>query len=295
VKFFDVDWNYGTRAAYPMATLRFKSPVPKGIEIVPTVYITSRVVRELDTSSWAAEELAHDIRHKLESMADSLPGASIHEIQFDCDWTPSTRDVYFKLLRAMSNTAAYGNYRYHWDLSATIRLHQIKYFRQTGVPPVSRGMLMAYNMGNVTDPGEENSIFRADEVLRYLGGLEAYPLPLDAALPLFSWGVVFHLGHFSELLNGVRAEELLRDSTFEAEEGSGFRVRNDTYFHGHHLLQGDMIRIEEVNTDECEKVARAIASRAGHDSMSVSLFHFDPSILKHYGRASIEDIYGAFD
>ena len=43
-------------------------------------------------------------------------------------------------------------------MSATIRLHQVKYRADTGVPPVDRGMLMAYNLLPPDQAGERSSI-----------------------------------------------------------------------------------------------------------------------------------------
>ncbi len=75
-------------------------------------------------------------------------------------------------------------------LSATIRLHQVKYFETTGVPPVKSGMLMFYNTGDLENPSEENSILNIETAELYLSGLEDYPMQLDIVLPLFSWAVV---------------------------------------------------------------------------------------------------------
>ena len=77
---------------------------------------------------------------------------------------------------------------YRYQLSATIRLHQVKYREETGVPPVDYGVLMYYNMGHISAMGA-NSIYDRSTALRYLGKLREYPLPLDIALPMFAWGV----------------------------------------------------------------------------------------------------------
>ena len=57
-----------------------------------------------------------------------------NSIQIDCDSTISTKEKYFNLLVFLSD--------YIDCVSATIRLHQINYFRVTGVQTVNRGVLM---------------------------------------------------------------------------------------------------------------------------------------------------------
>ena len=66
------------------------------------------------------------------------------EIQLDCDWNSSTQKKYFNLIEEMKLYPTWENIVW----SATIRLHQLKYPKQTGVPPVNKGVLMFYNMGN---------------------------------------------------------------------------------------------------------------------------------------------------
>ena len=52
------------------------------------------------------------------------------EIQFDCDWTQTTKENYFSFLTRMKN------YLPGVKISSTIRLHQIKDRETMGVPPV---------------------------------------------------------------------------------------------------------------------------------------------------------------
>ncbi len=100
-------------------------------------------------------------------------------------------------------------------VSATLRLHQIKYHQKTGVPPVRKGILMFYNMGSPTRMDVQNSMLDLDIAKQYIGNLESYPLPLDVALPLFSWGVLFHHQHFIMLVNNLREQDLLDHKDFE--------------------------------------------------------------------------------
>ena len=104
-----------------------------------------------------------------------------YEIQFDCDWTETTKEKYFhllKLARARLNQFGFSTAK----ISATIRLYQCKYLFKTGVPPVDKGMLMCYNMGNLKNPGTKNFILESYELRKYISSLNTYPLQLDVAV-----------------------------------------------------------------------------------------------------------------
>ena len=83
-------------------------------------------------------------------------------------------------------------------LSATIRLHQVKYYKQAGIPPVDRGMLMFYNMGKLNALTAENSIYNSNDAAGYIETVDDYPLKLDLALPAFSWAVHFRNSYSEE-------------------------------------------------------------------------------------------------
>jgi hypothetical protein len=178
VRVFDLGWSAIESRAEPLGALTATEPAPAGVEVVPVVYVKNEVfqqlardrIGELARTTWAA------VRERT-----TILGAP-HQLQLDCDWTPSTRDAYFEFLRQLRQVAGV-------PLSATIRLHQIKFREKTGVPPVERGMLMFYNMGTFNAALGQRAIFDAPIAAQYLERLPSYPLPLDLALPVYSWTV----------------------------------------------------------------------------------------------------------
>ncbi|MGB4931558.1 MAG: hypothetical protein WBP43_16385, partial [Chitinophagales bacterium] len=185
VKFFDVNWDKATAQPSPVANIHFSSEIPAGIEIIPVVFITNETLSHLDSAQTTM--LAQKISKRIQGVIETNKIATPQEIQLDCDWTESTRENYFLLISTMKNFPDWKNTLW----SATIRLHQIKYAEQTGIPPVNRGMLMFYNMGNIEDISAENSIYDAATAELYTNRISEYPLPLDAALPCYSWGLLF--------------------------------------------------------------------------------------------------------
>ena len=289
VRFFDVQWRGERNQPYPASVATFGSPLPKGVEIIPTVYVTVDVMRRAH-EEFSPAELAERITGKIESMASDigLPVDSIREIQLDCDWTASTRTAYFELLSEVKEK------RPEWTLSATIRLHQIRYRVETGIPPVDRGMLMAYNVGQVTAPEEKNSIFTEEEVGKYLGPLDESPLPLDVALPIFSWGVRFHFDRFAAVIDGVRLSDMRGRPEFERFGENLWRARTNTELRGEPISAGDVIRVEEPDREGVLSVARRVAGDLDDESLTVSLYRFDRSFMND-GFDYFQETYRAFE
>ena len=188
LRFFDVKWNANQNAAFPTAVLQWEDKnLPKGTEIIPVVYITNETI-SLTKKEIDAKLLVENIAFKINSLLKKIDQENypVREVQFDCDWTDTTKERYFSFLKNIKQRL-----EKQPEISATIRLHQVKFFKKTGIPPVDKGVLMFYNMGDLTNKKESNSILNLEVAKQYLGKLEQYPLDLDVALPLFSWGVQF--------------------------------------------------------------------------------------------------------
>lgn len=214
VRMFDVAWSEAERRAVPMGPLVVPAGarLPAGVELVPVVFLRDEVLRHA-----AAGPLAGEIWGEVSRRTAAL-GSAPRELQLDCDWTDHTRDAYFALLRAVRQAG-------HVSLSATIRLHQIKYRERTGVPPIDRGMLMFYNMGKFSADPDARAIFDADSAARYLARVGEYPLPLDLALPIWSWTV--HVrdgaapGHVRRAPRRALVQACLRADEEQGAQGQG--------------------------------------------------------------------------
>lgn len=290
VRFFDVQWSAGTAEALPRSTARFATRLPADLEIVPTIYITNETMRRV--SAERLGELAERIVEKVERMVRELggDGGRYRELQIDCDWTASTRTSYFALLRSIDDLLPESV-----TLSATIRLHQVRYRRDTGTPPADRGLLMVYNTGEVTEPAEENSIITESVVASYIDRLEDYPLPLDVALPIFSWGVRFHFGRFASIIPEVTAAELADRREFRQIATNRFVARRQTELRGERLEPGDVIRTEEARPEEVLPVAGAIARELRSEPRTIVLYRYDPLIFARHETNRLLPLYRAFE
>ncbi|GAK53293.1 hypothetical protein U14_04558 [Candidatus Moduliflexus flocculans] len=290
VKFFDVDWfDSAPRGAFPVAPVRFASKFPADMEIVPTVFLTNATVRRIPLNE--IPTLAGQITQKIQRMAKAANLPPFREIQLDCDWTGATRAAYFTLLQAIIDLTQ----PQQIAISATIRLHQLKYDDSIGVPPVARGMLMCYNMASPKYAGARNAIFDLRSIDYYLDKFRGYPLPLDVALPLFSWGAVYRRERFIMLINNARTSDFDGRTEFERDEDGMFAAKQDAIIRGQDVFKGERVRVDEPRMDHAQRLAQYLAAQSGHAPVSVAWFHYDPNVVKYYAVSDIEQAYWPFD
>lgn len=278
LKFFDVDWDSQRGMPVPLALIQMDTQKLTPFQIVPTIFITNRTLTHL--AAGQTKSLATRIVDKIK-VKTSRP---IAEIQIDCDWTTSTRNVFFQLLREIKSLMLPEQ-----RLSCTIRLHQLSFPEQTGIPPVDRGMLMCYNVGKVGEWQEENSILTPNVVEQYLEAAPDYPLALDVAFPLFRWGTVFREGVLVHLINDLGAVHLTDTSRFANLSANRFEVVKSTYLDGYYLYQGDRIRIEGVTPETLMKTAKSLGKYLPIPE-TITWYHLDSSIINRYSHATLRSV-----
>jgi hypothetical protein len=286
IKLFDVDWDEATHFPKPVGELMgFKSNDSLMQNVVPTIFITNRTF--LQTPKTALDTLATLILQQID-----LKIANTHykEIQFDCDWNESSKTNYFDFL-----TIIHSKLNKNIQLSATIRLHQIKFYEKTGVPPVDRGMLMCYNVSDLDSPQSVNSVSEPAALKSYLKNARAYPLALDVALPIFAWGVVLRNAQAVKLIHPLRSDDadLNNNTVFAKKTNYNFEILQNTYFKGHYLYKDDVIRIEEVpfqTLRETTKLLKPLLEKKSQDTLTVAFFHLDSTNLKAYRYEDLQNI-----
>tara|TARA_B100001250_G_scaffold11370_1_gene9875 strand:+ start:9988 stop:10947 length:960 start_codon:yes stop_codon:yes gene_type:complete len=192
-------------------------------------------------------------------------------LQIDCDWTLKTKEPYFKLLSILSKDIK--------SLSATIRLHQIKYAKSTGIPPVNKGVMMIYNLESPTDTNTQNSIFTYDKAVQYLYGyLTDYPLQLDVALPAFSWGVHYHHGVIKNLISDFDPNDI--DSINMKKKKNGyFKAKKAHFYNRHRISKRDEIRYEYPKIKEVKKIINFLKENLKQDNTEIIFFSLNSNFL----------------
>ncbi|MFQ3575571.1 MAG: hypothetical protein SNJ77_03955 [Cytophagales bacterium] len=205
---------------------------------VPCIFIENLLFTKLDTPQLA--QLSVSVAEKLKFYASQW---SFDEVQIDCDWNQTTKEQYFLFLEKLS--------KHNWEVSSTIRLHQIKFKEKSGIPPVKKGYLMCYNMGNIKRIDERNSIFDFEEMKSYLANLEDYPMSLDIALPIFSWSVLFRKGEFKSI--SIDKMDFNNPEKFKKLKVNMFECLKSHKTSKTVILRGDQLRFEEVDVMQIAK------------------------------------------
>ena len=269
IRMFDVgvedEWNAnGREDVIPLGTTVFKSPVPDGCEVIPTVYITLKALRAYEGHE---TELADLIIERVYAMASWNDLGEVKELQYDCDWTAETRPS-FELLcdHTRKQLAEKGAI-----LSGTIRLHQI----EEAYYPFDKGVVMIYNTGSLYDGNAHNSIIDYDDVNKYLSverridkflkaRKENCPV-MEMAYPTYGWGVVYDSD-----LNFKRL------------------VSSQENYKPH---WSDYVRWETSEIDEVIRVKGLVDNTIGRAGCGNIIYHLDTDNLSKYSDDEIENIY----
>jgi len=288
LRFFDIDWEAASGQPRPVAVVEKAATLPESIELIPVVFITNRTFLNLPDED--IPSLAENVLKKIFLIALDFPEHEVKELQFDCDWSPKTRQKYFEFLRQVRLKLVEKPIL----LSSTIRLHQVRYFEKTGVPPADRGVLMFYNMGDLEDIQAENTILDLNIAKQYLDNFGEYPLPLDIALPLFSWGVLIREGKMISLINNLSVDDLEEEDRFSKISESRFEVAKSTYLQGYYLYKGDVLRIESAPAETLLESAELLSNVLKTKDLSLIFYHLDSVSLNKYPHETLEKICDIF-
>lgn len=288
VKFFDVTWDETSQQPIPVADISFEQPIPANFSVIPVVFITNKTLEHLDTIQ--TKYLAQKIAKRIQYIIDTNNLAQPTEIQIDCDWTATTRQNYFSLLQTIKQYPAFNKIQ----ISATIRLHQIKYYKTTGVPPVDKGLLMFYNMGNIEDDKSVNSIYDENIATQYVDYIKAYPLALDAAIACYSWGLLYDNHKLLRIFYPLYQDKI-SDSLFLKVGDNTYKANGNFYFEGQFFVSGNILKLETMTPELSKLAAEQLAENLHNEKINVILFHLDEIILKKYSNEDLEAIYNSFE
>lgn len=302
LRLFDVD-AAARSFAEPIAELHFSATDLKAFDsIIPTVFITNRTL--INTDATKIDSLTALIFHKIRTITEGgMDDNKISALLIDCDWTATTKDKFFQLIQQLKTLS-------DKPITTTIRLHQVKFKDKTGVPPADKGLLMAYNTGDVSNPKTQNSILDIAVLKAYIPDLGTYPLPLDVALPIFSWGIVKRDGqavqlipHFSKdflVKNGADTVEARnpdsfgKGTSFQEKSNKEIEILKNGYYNGLYLYADDVIKIEEVSLNDLKRAADLLSPHIHNPHITVSFFSLDSVNLSRYASKDVLDLVQRF-
>ncbi|WP_289663544.1 hypothetical protein [Flavobacterium panacagri] len=281
VRYFDIGLQPETKQPIPISPIRFDENL-NGFTIVPVVFIQNKVMLEPNLD---VNELAEKTFGFIEQI-NSKNKIVCQEIQIDCDWTLKSKENYLKFIEVFKKLSKK-------KLSATIRLHQVKYFKKTKIPNVDSGVLMYYNMGSIASDSL-NSIYDQKVAEKYLSSLKKYPLHLDLALPIYSWGVHIRNNKVIGLRSKMNTKELLQDSNFEKTHSIFFRVKKSNYKNGIFYEENDLLKIEEIATKDLKEMAEDLDENLPAKPNEIIFYDLDEFNLNHYEKNIFEQVISKF-
>lgn len=274
LRLFDVDYDFNQAKARPRGPLQLPDTarLPSDMPVTPVVFIVERVFRQaIDVT-----DLARRINRTIGGLATGHPALEqATRWQIDCDWTPGSRDRYFAFLTALQAL------RPDLTISVTIRLHQYRERVDNGIPPVPEGLLMCYNMEPVQQARVDNAIYREALLRGYLDA-PPYPLVLDAALPLFSWGAAFRGDRFL----GITPTPDQQHSVLQPLSENRFLLRRDTTLGNVFLRAGDLLRYDGPG-GEAGLIRAATLLRQQPELRDLHFFDWQPGRLDSYALTPI--------
>lgn len=281
IRYFDIGLYPETKEPIPISPIRFQENI-NGFNVVPVVFIQNKV---MSLPNLDIDDLAQKTVHLVEEI-NAKNKIACQEIQIDCDWTLKSKDNYLKFIEQFKKLSKK-------KLSATIRLHQVKYFKKTKIPNVDSGVLMYYNMGTIA-PDAENSIYSQKIAGKYLKSLKKYPLHLDFALPIYSWGVHIRNQKVIGLRSKLNANELQKDINFEKIDAIFFKVKKSNYKNGVFYEENDLLKIEAISSEDLKEMADELDDNVVQRPREIIFYDLDEFNIKNYEKNIFKQVISCF-
>jgi len=283
VRYFDIETDKTLHKPLPIGIVHFADSIIHQ-KITPVIYIKNEVFKDINDNG--IDSLSKNILHLVQQINNTIHQTP-NTIQFDCDWTLTTKDTYFKFLKKYKQISA-------CTTSATIRLHQIKHWVNTGFPPVDKGVLMFYNMGKI-DAGNNNSIYDSKIAASYLEPLKNYTLPLDIALPIFSWSIQIRNHQVVHLLNKMNERHFDSDTAFIKTSKDRYRVAFSCFKGSYYFIKDDEVKVEQVSGNDLEDMTRLIQKHNKQTIHQIIFYDLDAFNLNNYETDTYQKVARYFN
>ena len=281
IRYFDIDLDPKTKKPIPNAPIIFTIE-PTNFIVTPVIYIKNQVMLNPNLD---IKDLAQKTYNYIQQI-NSKNHISCQEIQIDCDWTLSSKSNYLAFIDAFKKISGK-------KLSATIRLHQIKYFKETKIPNVDKGVLMYYNMGEIAS-NSQNSIYEQKIASKYLSSLKKYPLPLDIALPIYSWGIHIRQNRVLGLLNKIDVASFQKDTNFVTTKNNFYKARNNVFKNGTFFKKNDELKLEFVSENKLLEMTTDLKQNLKQNPDEIIIYDLDQFNLKKYEKNIFTQVINRF-
>lgn len=252
----------------PQGVLIWKQKPLSSIEYIPVVFIENKVF--IESSTAGLDSLCDKMLHLCKQIF-SDQDLKVNEIQIDCDWTASSKENYFHFLQRVKKNGLI--------VSNTLRLYQYKYRKESGIAPTDFATLMCYNMGSMKDAKAGNSILNQNDLQAYLKGQPLYPVPMNVALPIFNWTLLYKGHHFEGILYKIP----------QTENGNWKKVNDGVYVCSRDYFDiscerifyaGEQIRVENISPQQLSDAKKTIHQYVDNTKNEIIYFDLDSAKLQ---------------
>ena len=267
-RFFDIEKVAGK--FQPVAVITKDDTFETEKEIVPVVYIKNDVFYDItsDELNFLVENVATLIKKKQTEFGFKIS----NEIQIDCDWTAGTSKEYFEFLKRLKAFSKK-------ELTCTLRLHQVKNSKLSGIPPVKKVYLMCYSTSSPLENSDRNSILDIPTLKNYLKNIDLYPLEIEVALPIYSWGIVTnHVGKH-KLINALSLKDL-KNVNFKKISETEVEIMKDGFYFGNFLNKGFTIKVEEISETQLKEVKKYLNKKL--PTYTIVYYHLDSRFVTQH-------------
>jgi len=214
-------------------------------------------------------------------LTDSIP---LKEVVFDCEWTPETREAYFRLLQALRANLPYGVGKF----TAVLPLHYLRYQDTIGRPPVERILLKLVNTIELEKINRDADPI-GEELLRpYLMDLRTYGAEVMVGIPLGDWGILIRDNKALRFFSDITLEKIKSQGEFIMVDDKLVKVSENAYFEGEYLNRGDFIRIQNYQTSSIEALFPLIQEFYPKDSLDLCLLNLEENFSQRYPSSLIQ-------
>ena len=267
-RFFDIEKVNGK--FLPVAVITRNQTFVTNKEIVPVVFIKNDVFYNItsDEINFLVENVSSLIKKKQSEFGFKIS----NQIQIDCDWTAGTNKEYFEFLKRLKDYSGK-------QLSCTLRLHQVKNSKLSGIPPVEKVFLMCYATSSPLENSDRNSILDLPTLKNYLKNVDLYPLSMDIALPIYSWGILTnHVGKH-KLINALSVQDL-ENPNFRKISKTEVEIMKDGFYFGNFLTKGFTLKVEEISDDQLNQVKKYLNHKL--PDYAIVYYHLDRKFLNQH-------------
>ncbi|MAZ58683.1 MAG: hypothetical protein CMP56_04700 [Flavobacteriales bacterium] len=256
LKICDFKWSESTKK---IETPSISNIIESNKHIIPVFFIENKVFKMKN-----GKEFYEFFQQKIK---DFEYLKDVKNIQIDCDWTIETQNNYFSFLKYLKQNG--------YLTEVTLRLHQIKHSKITGIPDVETGVLMIYNLTSPAIFNQKNSIYNYNLAHSYLNGhINKYPLKIKVALPAFSWGVHFQYEKIQRLISNTTLEDYNTEELQEIKPNL-FKSNKPFYFKNIPINKRDIIRYEEPKIENISNMIDYLTKNIKQDSLEIIFFSLD--------------------